>query len=86
MDEWEDAIASTYLNNKVNGEWQDHLSNFAQSDLEDYAKGLRENNLKALPPDILKEFLQRYDLDSIQEATRRGTVVAILSKGWPTKA
>jgi integrase len=70
LDEWEESIASTHLNNEVNGQWQDHLSDFCQSDIEDYAKGLRENNLKALPSGVLKDFLQRYDLRDIEEGTQ----------------
>ena len=70
LDEWEESIASTDLTNEVNGQWQDRLSDFSRSNLEDYARGLRENNLKALPSATLKEFLRRYDIKDLQEGSQ----------------
>ncbi|GMV51977.1 MAG: hypothetical protein AMXMBFR67_35200 [Nitrospira sp.] len=70
LDEWEEAIATSDLNTKVNGEWQDALSGFAQSTVEDCSKALRENDPHALSQETLKEFLSRYGITGIPEGSR----------------
>lgn len=45
LEEWEESIASWDLNNKVNGQWQDALSGFAQATVEDCSKALRRTIL-----------------------------------------
>ena len=60
LDEWEESIASSGLDDKVNGQWQDGLSAFAQSAVDESAAALR--SLRQADDGLVREFLERYKL------------------------
>ena len=64
LDEWEEA---TYSDGGIEalrngGEWQDSLSGFSQSTVDDCVEALRSNDMTTIAP-IVDEFVQRYGLD-----------------------
>lgn len=68
LDEWE---AATYSEDAIEaerrnaGDWQDCLSLFSQSTVDDCVEALRSNDLAGLAP-IVDEFVGRYSLDIVK--------------------
>jgi integrase len=64
LDEWEEALAASDLDETVNGQWQDAVSAFAQSTVDECTAALRALKPTA-SPDAVKDFMERYKLTHI---------------------
>jgi integrase len=87
LDEWEDATYSAAGMEalKHGGEWQDSLSGFAQSSVEDCVEALRSNDVAAIAS-LVDEFVSRYSLDLAKDSPQYQTLARELLKAETTIA
>lgn len=81
LDEWEEATYSPDGMDALRngGQWQDSLTGFAQSAVDDCVAALRSNDVTAIAP-VVDEFVQRYGLDITKDSPQYKTLARELLK------